>query len=57
MKDKKDSIAQQLGRRGGQKVLKKYGKSHYQKMVQKRWDKYYAEKEKLAEQNETPSGN
>ena len=43
--NKTESIAQQLGRRGGQKVLKKYGRDHYKKMVEKRWAKVRKEKE------------
>jgi hypothetical protein len=34
--DNKD-IAKELGRAGGLKTLKKYGKKHYKKMNEKRW--------------------
>lgn len=33
------SAAQQLGSRGGRKLVKKYGKKHFSQMSRKRWDK------------------
>lgn len=32
------AAARQLGARGGQKVAKKYGKKHFQKMAKSRWE-------------------
>ena len=31
------SIRAELGRKGGQKTLKKYGKKHFSALAQKRW--------------------
>lgn len=31
--------AKTLGRLGGNSTLKKYGKDHYKKMIEKRWNK------------------
>ena len=53
----KSKAAQELGRKGGQTVLKKYGKSHYKEMIKKRWEKYRQEQEKLVDQNEVSSEN
>jgi len=36
---KKDEEAQKLGSKGGQKTLKKYGRKHFRKLIQKRWSK------------------
>jgi len=39
-------IAKQLGRAGGNKVLKKYGKKHFKEMINKRWEKEKSKTEK-----------
>lgn len=36
--------AKSLGRLGGKATLKKYGKDHYKKMIEKRWSKVKNEK-------------
>jgi hypothetical protein len=36
--DNKD-MAKALGKAGGTKTLKKYGKKHYKEMANKRWNK------------------
>ena len=44
MKTKKDNSPKSLALLGGKATLKKYGKEHYKKMVEKRWKKYRKEK-------------
>lgn len=38
MTNKKDEAAVALGKKGGNKTLEKYGKSHYSDMGKKRWE-------------------
>jgi hypothetical protein len=44
----KNKIAQELGRSGGKKTLKKYGTEHYKRMINKRWDEHRKRKNKDA---------
>jgi len=32
-------FAKRLGKRGGEKILKKYGRKHFKKMAEARWSK------------------
>lgn len=49
---------QNEGKKGGEKVLAKYGKEHYRNLIKKRWDKRKNDLEKLSPQtaltNTTP---
>jgi len=45
MTESKSSIAQQLGKAGGSKTLKKYGKKHFKEIAKKRWDKEKKQKD------------
>jgi len=46
---KEETIGQQFGRLGGRATLKKYGKEHFRKMVQLRWEKAKKEKAENAD--------
>jgi len=46
----KNKEAVELGRKGGKATLKKYGKDHYKKMLEKRWNK--EERRKIKKTNE-----
>lgn len=48
-------LAKRLGKRGGKKTLEKYGKDHFRKIIQSRWDRVRAEKEALENESKTSS--
>lgn len=48
-------IAKELGRRGGLATKKKYGKEHFKKLIDKRWEKERAKKKEVENEPEITS--
>jgi hypothetical protein len=45
MENELTPFAKKMGKKGGEKTLKKLGKKHYKLMAAKRWEKEKSEKE------------
>lgn len=46
--------ARALGKKGGSTTLSRYGKDHYKKMIEKRWNKHW---EKVAREQKEENEN